>query len=372
MDGCHWLLVSPCGNQRDTDFETACKTWGVSVGSHRLPLENSASFTDRGSIGAWCMNLDHQSVLEKPVILIGSPRSGTSFLSQLLKRHRTVAYIGEPRLTWRYGNDHRSDMLRARDARDEVVTHIRSAFSKQVLAEGKQRLVEKTPSNALRLDFVDRVFPDAKFVHIMRHGMDSALSIQEHWRGFSKGVRPRGQMKKGTIRQRLREIRWRQAPYYVKEIIRRVSPKLLSGVTGPAVWGPRIPGLDGLVRDLDLLEACCLQWRMCVESACHWGRQLPEDRYFECRLEDMSPGLVKSILGFCELDEDPDVMTYFYKKYDPQKASARTQRCTADERQTVLRWIEPTLRWLGYDEDETKDQTDPSDPSRLERLQHLS
>jgi len=292
-----------------------------------------------------------ESVLKNPIFLIGSARSGTSFLSQLLRRHHALAYIGEPRLTWRYGNDHRSDMLRAQDAREEVSSYIRAAFAQQIIAQGKHRLVEKSPSNALRLDFIDRVFPDARFVHIMRHGMDSALSIRACWQSSAKAVRGK-RIRKGVIQERLREISWRQAPFYMKEFVRRVLPKSMSKLAGPAVWGPRIPGLEGLVRDLDLLEVCCLQWRMCVESACHFGRQLPVNRYLECRLEDMSPHLVGVILDFCELDQDQDVMTYCYDRFDPQKASARKQRCSPEEQQTVLRWIGPTLQWLGYQSQE--------------------
>ena len=293
------------------------------------------------------MNPVSESVLKKPIFLIGSPRSGTSFLSRLLRRHHALAYIGEPRITWRYGNDRRSDMLGARDARDDVAQYIRAAFAKQIIAQGKNRLVEKTPSNALRLDFINQIFPDAQFVHIMRHGMDSALSIRSYWQSSAKGIGG-AKIRKGALGHRLREINWRQMPYYMKEVIRRALPKSMSKLAGPAVWGPRIPGLEGLLRDLDILEVCCLQWRMCVESACHFGRQLPTDRYFECRLEDMSPQLVGAIFEFCGLDDDQDVRAHFDDQYDPKKASARKQKCSDEERQAVLRWIGPTLQWLGY------------------------
>ena len=294
------------------------------------------------------MPLLQDPVLRNPIFLVGATRSGTSFLARTLRCHRDVGMILEPRLTWRYGNDGKSDMLRPGDARDDVRAHIRTTFAQQIQDQGKRRLVEKTPHNAVRLGFVDRVFPDARFVHIMRHGVDAVLSIRNFWRGSATGINP-NRIRKGVIRQRWRELSWKRVPYYSKEFVRRAMPKSFSKVVGPALWGTRIPGLEGLVRDLDLLEVCCLQWRMSVESACQYGRRLPKGRYMECRLEDMSPELIRSILAFCELDEDPSVMAYVEENFDASKPSGRKTSCDPAERETILRWIEPTLFWLGYD-----------------------
>lgn len=280
------------------------------------------------------------ALLEKPIVIIGSPRSGTTVLGEILMNHRELAYAEEPRLTWRYGNDKRSDMLRPDDARPDVVRHIRRSFAELVRAAGRRRLLEKTPSNSLRMGFVERVLPGCRFVHVMRHGVDCVLSIRRYWQDHAGGV-PRGK-----LRERLREVRPRQVPHYAMELLRRMMPAKLAG---PRIWGPRLPGIDAMAREMDLLEVCCLQWRTCVELACHYGRSLPADRYFECRLEDMSPDLVKRIMAFCELEDDPSVWSYFNERFDPSLSGARKAR--ADEREVarIRQWIEPTMRWLGYD-----------------------
>jgi len=221
------------------------------------------------------------------------------------------------------------------------------AFSEIIRDRGKKRLAEKAPSNALRLGFVDQVFPDCRFIHIIRNGLDSALSIRQHWQKHSGGLGA-GHVRQDVLRQRLKELDWRRLPYYSKEFIRRITPNVFSPLVGPRVWGPRIPGIEGLVRDLSLLEVCCLQWRMCVESACHYGRQMPPGRYLEFKLEEMSRDDVKSMLAFCELEETPEVMAYFDDLFDPDKPSARRSAADASEIQTMLRWVEPTLHWLGY------------------------
>ncbi len=47
--------------------------------------------------------------LDRPIILIGSPRSGTSLLGRLLAAHPDVAHWKEPRMVWITGNQHLPD-----------------------------------------------------------------------------------------------------------------------------------------------------------------------------------------------------------------------------------------------------------------------
>jgi len=281
-------------------------------------------------------------ILSRAVVIVGAPRSGTTMLGRILSRHPAVAYLNEPRLVWRYGNDSKSDRLLPADARPGVRRHIRTTFAERVRGMGKGRLLEKTPSNALRMGFVDSVLPDCRFVHIIRDGRESALGIRHFWTNYSTGLQT------VDLGKRLREVRLRQLPRYAKEAARRLVPRRLSFLVRPNVWGPRIPGIEGLLRDLDLLEVCCLQWRMCVEAACHYGRKLPAHRYLEVRLEDMSPALVSRVLEFCELPEEEALHEYLRGHFDPGKPGARTAAADADELELIRAWTEPTLRWLGY------------------------
>lgn len=57
----------------------------------------------------------------KPIIIVGAPRSGTTLMGKVLSRHPDLEYLMEPRMTWRYGNDRKSDMLKPSDARPEVI-----------------------------------------------------------------------------------------------------------------------------------------------------------------------------------------------------------------------------------------------------------
>ena len=42
--------------------------------------------------------------------------------------------------------------------------------------QGKQRWAHKTPDDCLYVDFFTRVFPDAKYIHLLRNPLDTALS----------------------------------------------------------------------------------------------------------------------------------------------------------------------------------------------------
>lgn len=288
------------------------------------------------------MSSDPVNPLDRPIVVVGAPRSGTTLMGELLAAHPALAHVEEPRLTWRYGNDSKSDMLRPEDARPEVCRFIRQRFASAVQQGGKQRLIEKTPSNSLRMEFVERVLPGCLFVHIIRDGVESSLAIRRFWQQHARGVKPR------KLWERLREMNPRQFPYYGKEFVRRVMPKPLAALVKQPVWGPRIPGIDSLLKELELIEVCALQWRTCVETACHYGRTLPADRYMECRLEEMSPALLKSVHEFCQLEPSPEVEAAFARDFDAGQTRHRRAEASAEDVELIHKWTETTLKWLGY------------------------
>ncbi|MEN1681783.1 MAG: sulfotransferase [Planctomycetota bacterium] len=285
------------------------------------------------------------AVLEKPVIVLGSPRSGTTVLGQLLQVHSSLHGVVEPRLTWQYGNDKKSDMLRPEDARPEVIAYIRGRFAKEVRDGQRSRLLEKMPSNALRIGFVERVLPGCKVIHIMRNGVDASLSIRSYWNQAAHGI---SGVAPGRFRERLKELQLSRLPNYAFEAARRFAPAPLRGVVGQNVWGPRIPGIRGMLTELDLLEVCALQWRTCVESARQYGAQLPADRYHEVKLEELTADRLREVLDFAELTPEPEVMANFEKTFAADRSTARRSAATPEDLQLLRRWITPTMDWLGY------------------------
>ncbi len=284
-------------------------------------------------------------LLKQPIIILGAPHWGTTLLSKILGQHRDVAHLIEPRMTRRFGNDRKSDMLQPEDATPRVITHIRKRFADLVTEQAKTRLVKKTPSNSLRSAFVQSVFPDAKFVHISRNGYDACLSTEDCWNKHSSGI---SNVAEGRLMQCLKEFGPWRLPYYLPEFARRIAPGPFKKLISPNQWGPLLPSMSAMLRDLGPVAVSCLQCRAYVGVSCHFGRDLPKDQYFEFKLEDVNSSLIDDVLNFCELSEDLDIQNYIEETFDVKRAGARTRKAKPEQILAAKPWIESTILWLGH------------------------
>lgn len=109
--------------------------------------------------------------------IIGCARSGTSILGELIASNPDVKYIFEASDIWELGGmgGNESHRLTAQHATQPVKQQIRESFARQAGAAGI--LVEKSPRNSLRIPYVKEIFPEAKFIHIVRDGRDAACSM---------------------------------------------------------------------------------------------------------------------------------------------------------------------------------------------------
>ena len=272
-----------------------------------------------------------------PIIIIGSPRSGTTILGNLLARHPELHYEEEPRLTWRYGNDNKSDCLTINDLNESKKKLIRNAFENRVQRSGKKRLLEKTPSNALRPEFVDAVFPDSKMIHISRDPIECILSIRDMWLRNAHGIK---NIDKSNYLRRLREIRPSQVPYYSMEFIRRCLPLWLRSKNIKNLWGPRFPGMQEMLREMGVLSVCCLQWRFCTE-ACNYFRQVYPDRMYHLQLEDITENSLINLLQYCDLQNLEMIVETFRSEFSQTLISKRRDAATKEDLETIKRWIGP-------------------------------
>jgi hypothetical protein len=127
-----------------------------------------------------------------PIFVSGCNRGGTTVLSQILSVHPQVCNVGrgpfnEGQHIWRRRFRDRSRhrwalppwrlFLRRteRHATPERVAFFRQVFDEAMAAEG--RMLEKTPANAIRIPFIDRLYPDCFFIHVLRDGRHTTASL---------------------------------------------------------------------------------------------------------------------------------------------------------------------------------------------------
>lgn len=285
------------------------------------------------------------ATIKNPLFIIGSPRSGTTILGRILGNHPELIEVREPRLIWKYGNDHKSDLLTEKDLTPKIKARIRAKLAEKAPAEEGLRLLDKSPNNALRIPFILSIFPDAQFIHIMRNGYDAALSIRSFWENKTSGLDyKRVETGESILQQRLKEMHWTQVPYYAGEFCDRFLSKV--GFNRQVPWGTRIPGLNELTKELSTLEIGALQWRYSVEMACYEGRKLPKNVYIEVRLKELSHEKIDELLKFSRLGSADEIKTYFDNTFMQKRVKQKRDDSNEAELEKIRKWIEPTSEFL--------------------------
>lgn len=138
-------------------------------------------------------------ILERvcPLFVIGCPRSGSTLLAKVLNSHPLVLMTNETAVFLMlneiisksrqgvaagmlYGKEHNE--LWADHLIDNAKSLIESYYHKIIDAEGKTSLKywgEKHPHNFECLTFITSLYPDARYIYIIRDPRDSACSIRE-------------------------------------------------------------------------------------------------------------------------------------------------------------------------------------------------
>jgi len=124
--------------------------------------------------------------LDRPIFIIGAPRSGTSLLYAILRRSSRLAHWpGEAHEVWEADfhpalRGWESNCVGAEDLAHASARRIRRSF--YLTAGGRKRLIDKTPRNSLRVPFVEALFPNACYVFLQRDGRANVSSLINAWR----------------------------------------------------------------------------------------------------------------------------------------------------------------------------------------------
>lgn len=150
--------------------------------------------------------------IDRPVFIVAAPRSGSTLLFETLAVNRELWSIGdeshlhfESISSLRPTTRNPSNRLTAEMATPDVVQTLTNSFVAdlrnsdgqtlvgipQHARPDKVRFLEKTPKNSLRIPFIVKVFPDARFIFLFRDAKQNISSLLDSWRSGRYVTYPR-------------------------------------------------------------------------------------------------------------------------------------------------------------------------------------
>ena len=269
-----------------------------------------------------------QRIIDRPIFIVGAPRSGTNIFYRTFAKHPDLAWISNitkkvpsslwlTRMIMQFRNDHRpteannvwqkftrgdNEALGREDVGQKARGYFTQVLHNNLRIFDKPRFVNKCPGNSVRIDFLKEIFPDAIFIHILRDGRAVAYSI---------------------MRSRL-------------------------GHSG-AYWSVKPPGWQDLLK-VPLVDACALQWKMTVEAILASAAKLTPEQYLEVRYEEFvaRPAEIFEEIGAkCDLVWQDGLLQQITAGIDNRNYKWQTEMQEADM-QTLNNLLGKFLADLGY------------------------
>lgn len=294
----------------------------------------------------------------KPIFIVGVPRSGTTLLYRLLAQHPELAWFSKNAILKFYSKEYLHFIFLRRRIFDmrkilypkgpftprffsvyespiemgqlwnwalgkgwettenKKNLNVLKRFIRELLAEKKKkRFLAKYPRNSIKISVLKKIFPDSKFIHIIRD--------------------PRA---------------------VVNSMLKR-SVEFQSGYFG-------IPLKEKILPNLSEVEKHALQWKQVTEEIKTASSNLENERFFEIHYEDFvnsTENFLKEITKFCELQPHSysfEVGEKTEQQYDNeklnfgirQKIKVITNRNKQSKNDSqIIRSTYPTCNEFGYD-----------------------
>jgi hypothetical protein len=221
------------------------------------------------------------NIFNQPIIILSAPRAGSTLLFELLAQAKDLWTIGGeshaviegiPQFCPGY-QDSISNVLTENDGDEYSISLLKQNFQKALInrkkqsyslqADGVIRFLEKTPKNSLRIRFLNKVFPDAKFIYLVRDPKENISSILDAWNSKSFITYPN-----------------------LPEFKDRWSLILL----------PNWPDL----KNKSNAEIATWQWKVCNETILNELKEIPNERWQVVNYQDLILNPDKVITKTCE------------------------------------------------------------------------
>ena len=238
-----------------------------------------------------------ESELKPPILLLGNVRSGTSMSMFSFDLHPNLCVWNEPRVVWTYADPARKhDRFTEADATPRVRRYIRRRFLKYQREHDGLRVMEKTPSNVLRARYLHAIFPESKFVYIVREPLANLSSSEYWWRST---------ITRHKLLLRLREVPKSQLHYYFGRFAQDFMLKKVLKKKKQSVWGVRYPGIYDDLKRLTTEEVIAKQWVNCVRYADEDLAHIPEELVKRVRYEEFVASPVEVFTGVLDHFGEP-------------------------------------------------------------------
>ena len=276
--------------------------------------------------------------LKPPILLIGNYRSGTTMLHDLFDLHPEVRSWFEPRTIWQYAAPGRKhDRFDESDATPRVIRYIRGRFLRRQREQGGLRVMDKTPTNTLRVPYVHKIFPESRLIYIIRDPLANLASADRMWK--------RAPLSTKRALERVMECPKTQVPYYAwtffsQQFNRRVLGRKISGI-----WGVKYEGIQQDYKSLTPEEVIAKQWVACARQADADLKKIEAENpgfVLRLRYEDFVSDPVDQFARVLEhqgLAMTPGLADQVAAKVDPGRQT-KWKRLDAD----VFRRVVPILR----------------------------
>ena len=110
-----------------------------------------------------------------PIFILGCGHSGTSVLLRLLGTHSRI-----------YGIPYESRVFMHSDFKRKLASLI---WTRDTIAQAKNRWVEKTPAHVRFVETIFSEYPEAKVLLVIRDGRDVTVSLRKRYGDFERGLK---------------------------------------------------------------------------------------------------------------------------------------------------------------------------------------
>jgi hypothetical protein len=280
------------------------------------------------------------------IFIIGAARSGTKFVRDVIGEAESVSVIPfDINHIWKQGINVIHDELRPEFLSDSKSKTIKRLIGDLECNNGEVFLIEKTVSNSLRLDWVDAIYPSAKYIVLVRDGKDV---VESSYRVWKKGVSLVYLYKKFKYFSLLKD--WRHIYKYFFKLCLNFAFKNKEEST-PLPWGPVYKGMMQDLKEIPLYLVAAKQWKFSIKRTLESVKKIDKDRVLFIRYEDVvaSDVWIQEIFTFINLkDEALPPKRRYHKLVKTGQKNLWESAFSSEQKKEIIKIIKPEMEKLKY------------------------